>query len=146
MSEEDRVFPRTSGRAFEGVGSPDVCNPYAPLIILATRSTALRFCRGTMVGACKLAGRDLGGVAMAPPTSDIRESERRGEFTSPCADAGREETKLEVDRESDGPIGGLTAKWSVGVLTLEEGKGTYTDTKRAARPPLTRAVARCGSA
>ena len=63
--------------------SPHVCNPYAPLVILATRSIALRFCRGTMVGACKLAGWYLGGVAMAPPTSDIRENERRGEFTLP---------------------------------------------------------------
>jgi hypothetical protein len=79
---------------------------YAPLAILAARSIALRFCRGTMVGACKLAGRALGGVAMAPLTSDNRESERRGELTSPCADAGRP-SEL-VDRDRDGPIGALT--------------------------------------
>jgi len=80
---------------------------YAPLAILATRNIALRFCRGATVGACKLAGRCLGGVAMPPPTSDIRESDRRGEFTSPCTDGGRPcEPKLEVDRDRDGPIGG----------------------------------------
>ena len=63
-----------------------------------------------MEGACKLAGR-------APPTSDIRESDRRGEFTSPCTDAGREgepfEFELEVDRDRDGPIGDRTAQYIV---------------------------------
>ena len=59
-----------------------------------------------MVGACKLAGRALGGVAIAPLISDIRENDRRGEFTSPCADAGRP-SEL-VDRDRDGPIGGRT--------------------------------------
>lgn len=76
---------------------------YAPLAILATRNIALRFCRGAMVGACKL----LVGVAMAPLTSDNRESDRRGELTSPCTDTGR--PKLEVDRDRDGPIGARTA-------------------------------------
>jgi len=84
-------------------------SPYAPLAILATRNIALRFCRGATVGACKLAGRCLGGVAMPPPASDIRDSDRRGEFTSPCADPGRLcEPKLEGERDRDGPIGGRT--------------------------------------
>jgi len=74
---------------------------YAPLAILEARSIALRFGRGAMDGACKLAGRDLGGVAM--PASDSRESERRGEFTSPCEDEGRP-SEL-VDRDRVGPIG-----------------------------------------
>ena len=55
-------------------------------------------------------------------------------------------TELESDRDLDIETGGITAKWSVGVLTLEEGKGTYTDTKRAAGSPLTRAVMHCDSA
>jgi hypothetical protein len=88
-------------------------SPYTPLAILATRNIALRFCRGATVGACKLAGRCLGGVAMAPLTSDIRESDRRGEFMSPCTDGGRPcEPKLEVDRDRDGPIGGRTVVWA----------------------------------
>lgn len=82
--------------------------PYAPLAILATRNIALRFGRGAMVGACKLAGRALGGVAMAPATSDIRENDRRGELMSPCADVGRP-SEL-VDRDSDAPRGGRTTK------------------------------------
>ena len=76
---------------------------YTPLAILATRNIALRFCRGAMVGACKL----LGGVALAPLASDIRESDRRGEFTSPCTDTGR--PKLDVDRDRDRPTGARTA-------------------------------------
>jgi len=63
---------------------------YTPFTIFATRSIALRFGRGAMVGACRLLGRERVGVAMAPPMSDVRESERREEITSPCADAGRE--------------------------------------------------------
>jgi hypothetical protein len=61
-----------------------------------------------MVGACKLVGR-------LPPTSDIRESDRRGEFTSPCTDPGRavDPFKLEVDRDKDGPIGDRTIQNSV---------------------------------
>ena len=86
--------------------SAHVCNSYAPLAILAARSIALRFGRGAMVGACKLAGRGLGGVAM--PVSDSRETERRGEFTSPCADVGRP-SEL-VDRDRVGPIGCRTAR------------------------------------
>jgi hypothetical protein len=56
-----------------------------------------------MVGACKLVGR-------LPPTSEIRESDRRGEFTSPCTDGGRT-LKLEVDRDRDGPIGDRTVQY-----------------------------------
>lgn len=83
-------------------------SPYAPLAILATRNIALRFCRGGIVGACKLEGRTT-----VPLASDIRESDRRGEFTSPCTDGGRMgEPRLEVDRDRDGPIGGRTAKTS----------------------------------
>jgi len=78
---------------------------------LATRSIALRFGRGAMVGDCKLAGRATSGVAMAPLLSDIRESDRRGAYMLPCTDAGREgepyePDKLEGDRATDGPIGG----------------------------------------
>jgi hypothetical protein len=77
------------------------------LAILAARSIALRFCRGGIVGACKLAGR-------LPPASDIRESDRRGEFTSPCTDPGRDGEPfifiLEVDRDRDGPIGDRTVQ------------------------------------
>lgn len=86
------------------------CTPFA---IFAARSIALRFCRGAMVGACKLLGRDRGGVASAPSISDVRESERRGETKSPCADAGRElelEEEKELDRDSEGrgvPTGSL---------------------------------------
>jgi hypothetical protein len=35
-------------------------NPYALVAILAARSIALRFCRGSIVGSCKLAGRAKG--------------------------------------------------------------------------------------
>jgi hypothetical protein len=121
---------------------------YAPLAFLAARSIALRFCRGAMVGACKLVGR-------LPPTSDIRESDRRGEFTSPCADPGREGEpfKLEGDRDRDGPIGDRTvensrqcppkkqSQWD----KLSQGERTYTDTKKGAVYPLTRAALRFGS-
>jgi len=82
-------------------------SPYAPLAILAIRSIALRFCRGAMVGACKLMGRALDGVAI-PLISDNREIERREELTSPCTDAGRAgepEEPEEVDRDRDGPMG-----------------------------------------
>jgi hypothetical protein len=102
-----------------------------------------------MVGACKLAGRALGGVAMAPLISDIRENDLRGEFTSPCADAGRP-SEL-VDRDKDGPIGDRTTNITfINVVSaqrsrLERGR-TYTDTKRVARHPLTRAASRYGSA
>ena len=61
-----------------------------PFDIFAIRSIALQFCRGAMVGACKLPRRGRGGVASAPAISDVRESKRRGEIKSPCADAGRE--------------------------------------------------------
>jgi len=80
----------------------------APLAILATRSAALRFCRGAMVGACKLMGRVLNGVAI-PLISDNREIERREGLTSPCADAGRLGGPEDVDRDRDGPMGGRTA-------------------------------------
>ena len=90
-----------------GVASAHGRHPlYAPLTFLATRSIALRFCRGATVGACKLVGR-------LPPTSDIRESDRRGEFTSPCTDPGREGDdpfELEVDRDKVGPIGDRTVQ------------------------------------
>jgi hypothetical protein len=55
-------------------------------------------------------GRALDGVAMDPLMSDSREIERRDEFTSPCADAGRlgEPDEPEVDRDTDGPMGSRT--------------------------------------
>ena len=68
-----------------------ILQTYTPFAIFAARSIALRFGRGAMVGACRLlGGRARWGEATAPPTSDVRESERRAEIRLPCADAGRE--------------------------------------------------------
>jgi len=114
----DRV-PQSTSRMWVGVVSAHVCIRYAPLAIFAARSIALRFGRGAMVGACKLAGRSLGGVRM--PVSDSRESERRGEFTSPCADAGRPNEL--VDRDKVGPIGCRTTRTLTLTTSCRDARG-----------------------